>query len=74
VTRMTRNSASYEAGLRPGDVIIAYNGQAIDDVSQLNRLVADAKIGATATLRIVRNGRTFDVKIPIVSPGARRQR
>jgi serine protease Do len=74
VTRMTRNSASYDAGLRPGDVIVAYNGQAIDEVSQLNRLVADAKIGTTATLKIVRTGRTFDVKIPIVSPGARRRR
>jgi serine protease Do len=73
VTRMTRNSTSYEAGLRPGDVIVAYNSQAIDEVSQLNRLVADARIGTTATLTIVRNGRTFDVKIPIVSPGGRRR-
>jgi serine protease Do len=74
VTRMTRNSASYDAGLRPGDVIVDYNGQPIDEVSQLNRLVADTKVGTTATLKIVRNGRTFDVKIPIVSPGARRRR
>jgi hypothetical protein len=43
-------------------------------VSQLNRLVADTRSGATATLKIVRNSRTFDVKIPIVSPGARRRR
>jgi serine protease Do len=74
VTRMTRNSASYDAGLRPGDVIVAYNGQTIDDVSQLNRLVADTKIGTTASLKIVRNRRTFDVTIPIVSSGARRRR
>jgi serine protease Do len=67
VTRMLRNSASYEAGLRPGDVIVAYNGEAIDDVSHLNRLVADAKIGSTATLKVLRGGRTLDVKIPIVS-------
>jgi serine protease Do len=74
VTRMTRNSASYEAGLRPGDVIVAYNGQPIDDVSQLNRLVADTKVGTTASLKIVRSRRTFDVTIPIVSSGARRRR
>jgi serine protease Do len=74
VTRMLRNSASYEAGLRPGDVIVAFNGQKIDDVSHLNRLVADAKIGSTATLKIVRGGRTLDMKIPIVSTKTSRPR
>jgi hypothetical protein len=36
--------------------------------------VADTKIGTTASLKIVRNRRTFDVAIPIVSSGARRRR
>jgi Do/DeqQ family serine protease len=72
VTRMLRTSASYQAGLRPGDVIVAYDGQPIDEASQLNRFVADAKIGTTATLKVVRAGRTFDVKIPIVSSSRRR--
>src|SRR4029077_4212456 len=34
VTQMYRNSASYEAGLRPGDVIVAFNGQNVADASQ----------------------------------------
>jgi serine protease Do len=58
---------SYDAGLRPGDIIVGFNGQNVDDASQLRRLVADAKIGTTATLRIVRSGRTVDMKIPIQS-------
>ncbi|HWF86988.1 MAG TPA: trypsin-like peptidase domain-containing protein, partial [Vicinamibacterales bacterium] len=74
VTRMLRNSASYEAGLRPGDVIVAYNGERIDDVSHLNRLVADAKIGSTATLKVIRGGRTLEMKIPIVSTKTSRPR
>jgi serine protease Do len=74
VTRMLRNSASYEAGLRPGDVIVACNGQTIDDVSHLNRLVADAKIGSTASLKVIRGGRTIEVKIPIVSTKTSRPR
>ena len=45
---MYRNSEAYEAGLRPGDVIVAFNGQTVDDPSQFCRLVADAKIGTTA--------------------------
>jgi serine protease Do len=74
VTRMVRNSASYEAGLRPGDVIVKYNGREIDEVSQLTRLVADEKIGETVTLTVLRAGRTIEVKIPIVSTSANARR
>ena len=77
VTQMYRNSASYEAGLRPGDVITAFNGQAVADAAQLRRLVADAKIGTTATLKVLRGGRPADVKIAIessASTASRRKR
>jgi serine protease Do len=66
VARMTRNSEAYSAGIRPGDVIVGYNGQAVQDPSQLFRLVADSKIGSTATVKIVRQGRTMDFRVPIV--------
>jgi serine protease Do len=71
---MYRSSPSYEAGLRPGDVIASFNGQTIDDASQLRKLVADAKIGTTATLRIIRNSRTVEMKIPIQSSASTAQR
>ena len=67
VTRMWRSSASYEAGLQPGDVIVAFNGQAIDAPAQLSKLIADAKVGTTATLKVNRAGRTIDIKVPILS-------
>jgi S1-C subfamily serine protease len=67
VTRMVRASAAYEAGVRPGDVIVRFNNTAIEDPSQLYRLVADSKVGSTATIRVVRGGRTVDFKLPIVS-------
>jgi len=67
VIRMVRGSEAYSAGVRPGDVIVGFNGTKVDDPSQLFRLVADARIGSTATIRIFRSGRTQDVKVPIVS-------
>jgi S1-C subfamily serine protease len=67
VVRMGRNSEAYNAGVRPGDVIVGFNGRAVDDPSQLFRMVADAKIGSTATIRILRNGRSLDLKVPIVA-------
>ena len=57
VVRMSRNSEAYDAGVRPGDVIVRFNDNVITDPSQLYRLVADAKIGSTATIRVLRRRR-----------------
>ena len=67
VTRMTRVSEAYQAGLRPGDIIVGLNGQKIDDPSQLSKMIADSKIGSTATVKVLRNGRAMEFKLPIVS-------
>jgi serine protease Do len=77
VTQMYRNTASYDAGLRPGDVIVSFNGQTVADASQLRRMVSDAKIGTTAQLKVLRNGRPTEIKIPIessASTASRRRR
>jgi Do/DeqQ family serine protease len=67
VFRMMRDSASYEAGLRPGDVIVEFNGQAVVDPSQFFRLVADAEVGSTAALKVLRAGRPMDFEVPVLS-------
>ena len=67
ISRMLRDSETYEAGLRPGDVIVEFNKQRVDDPSQFFRLVADAKVGSTASVRVLREGRAMDFKLPIVS-------
>ena len=67
VQAMRRDSSAYEAGLRPGDVIVSFNGTAITDGGQLSRLIQDARIGSTAAVTIIRDGRRLDVKLPIVS-------
>jgi S1-C subfamily serine protease len=74
VSRMTRVSEAYDAGLRPGDVIIGVNGQAIDDASQFLRLIADSKPGSTAVVKVLRGSRTLEFKLPIVSSSTARTR
>jgi S1-C subfamily serine protease len=39
----------------------------VEDAAQLKRLVYDSKIGSTAALKVVRDGRTIEMKIPIQS-------
>jgi serine protease Do len=65
VQAMRRDAAAYGAGLRPGDVIIAFNGTAITDGGQLSRLIQDARIGSTATVAVIRDGRQLELQIPI---------
>jgi serine protease Do len=74
VSRMSRASETFEAGLRPGDVIIGLNGVAIDDPSQFLRLVSDAKPGTTITVKALRSGRTLEFTLPIVSSSTARGR
>ncbi|MBI4888266.1 MAG: trypsin-like peptidase domain-containing protein [Acidobacteria bacterium] len=67
VQAMRRDAAAYTAGLRPGDVIVSFNGAAITDGGQLSRLIQDARIGSTAAIGVMREGRRLDLKVPIVS-------
>ena len=74
VSRMTRVSEAYDAGMRPGDVIVGVNGQTIDDPSQFLRLIADSKPGTTAVVKVLRGTRTMEFKLPIVSTSTARTR
>jgi S1-C subfamily serine protease len=64
---MSRASEAYDAGIRPGDVIVAFNNQEISDPSQFLRLVSDAKIGTTVTVKVLRSGRSLEFRLPIMS-------
>jgi serine protease Do len=74
VYEMSRASSAFRAGVRPGDVIVAFNGQPVAEDSQVKKLVADAKIGSTATLDFLRDGRKTQLRVPITAPTAARTR
>jgi S1-C subfamily serine protease len=63
--------AAYRAGLRVGDVLKTFNGAAVTDAGQLYRLISDAAIGSTATLGLVREGKSLTIKVPIERPTGR---
>ena len=65
VNQMRRDSAAFKAGLQPGDIIVALNGQAIADPSQFVRLIADSTIGATVRVEVLREGQRSTLRIPI---------
>jgi len=73
VAGIYRNSAAFQAGLRPADIIVAFNGRKIETGEQFVRAVADSPIGSTAAIAVLRQGRQLELKVPIVgrNQGAR---
>ena len=69
VWEMARNSAAFEAGIRPGDVIVEFNGRAVDDAAQFLRQLSDADIGATVPIKLLRRGREVDVRVRVAGAG-----
>jgi len=57
VTNVEKGGPADKAGLKLGDVILAYNEKKIEDPIELPRLVAATKPGDKATLEVWRNGK-----------------
>jgi S1-C subfamily serine protease len=72
VWRMSRTSPAYQAGLRPGDIVDSVNGQQVDTRGQFDRTLFDAQIGTVLRLGVIREGKTIELRVPIVSESTRR--
>lgn len=81
IATVSPNSAASRAGLRQGDVVVAFNDQAIVDGNTLRNSVASSKPGTTVRLTIVRDGKEETLNATLgeyraenVAPPARRRR
>jgi len=57
VTEVGPNTPAETAGMKPGDLIVAYNGNPVSDVQRLRLDISNTAPGSTATFDIIRNGR-----------------
>ncbi len=57
------DSAAARAGIKPGDVIIAFNGKEIGSSSELPPMVGGMPPGARANVKLLRNGKPLDVVV-----------
>ncbi|KAA8818890.1 peptidase [Bifidobacterium rousetti] len=58
-------SPAEKAGLKEGDTIVAFNGNAVSSNASLLGYVRAAALGDKATLTIVRDGKTMDVDVTL---------
>jgi Do/DeqQ family serine protease len=56
ISSVAEGSAADRAGIKRDDVIVSFNGQAVQDTNSLRNRVADAGPGTTADLVIIRDG------------------
>ena len=65
VQSVEEGSPAARAGIKQGDVIVAFNGKAIGQMDELPQLVAATPVGAKSRVTIVRKGKRqeFDVTI-----------
>ncbi|MCF7750438.1 Do family serine endopeptidase [Bacillus subtilis subsp. subtilis] len=62
VTRVLAGSGAAAAGLRPGDVVVAANGQRVDSAQALHNIEGLQPVGSTLTLDIRRDGKAQQLK------------
>ncbi len=65
VADVVPNGPADGAGLRPGDVIVAWNGRPIEDRRDLQNAVADTRPGSEARVAYVRDGRRAEVTVEV---------
>ncbi len=75
VARVYPKSPAEAAGLAPNDVVIGFDGTPVDDYHHLQRLSAEAEVGKTVALDVLRKGAKRTVTARIAeAPDADRSR
>jgi serine protease Do len=65
VASVMEGSPAEKAGVKPGDVIVKYDGKAVDGPRKLSALVANTEIGKAVELSIVRDGKVQPLRVTI---------
>ena len=63
VSDVKHDSPAERSGFHVGDIILAANGETVNDESTIIGLVDEAKAGDTLNLRVLREHRTLDLKL-----------
>lgn len=66
VSRTSSPAPAAEAGLKSGDVIVAWNGEPVGNPIILARFIARSEVGTSSELTFVRDGTQRTVKVSIV--------
>ena len=63
VTTVESGSPAARAAVQPGDIIVAFDGQPVHGIDDLHRLLTGDRIGAAATIAVVRKADRLELSI-----------
>ena len=69
VSGLVDDGPAAEAGIAEGDVIVRWNGDRVESVAQLQRLVGETPAGRVADLTILRDGAERDISVELGDRG-----
>ncbi len=67
VTMVDQDAPAGKAGIKDRDVILSINGETVESVEQLRRLIREIPPGRTITIGLSRDGQLFTVKAQLTS-------
>ena len=65
VSTVNENSPAFVAGVEPGDVILTFDGKAIERMRDLPRIVAETDIGSKVEVELFRQGKKMTVMVEL---------
>ena len=65
VAKVSPDSPAATAGIQPSDIILKFDGQAIDNMRSLPRAVAATAIGKSVDVELMRKGETVDLTVTV---------
>ncbi len=63
VVQVEPGSPAQAAGLRDGDIVVAFEDQPIESVDDMHRLLSEERIGARSRLTVLRRGQKLDIEV-----------
>ena len=65
IADVTPTGPAEASGIKPGDVVVRFDGKEVNEMRDLPRIVADTPVGKTVAVEIMRDGKMEEVEVEI---------
>lgn len=59
------NGPAASAGIKRGDIVVAFDGKEVRSASDLPMMVAETLVGKTVSIKLIRDGKEMEVKVTV---------